>query len=146
MLFCHMRKSHKQQVLEILQDYRPHRTDEITRRMFGSDETIKTGLFRLASRISDLKKEGYKIKGDPDPVNSKLYWYQLIPEIPPYTEEAYNELLKKYLANWLNFKKNDKDPKPLLEKLARTKKAEEQEALKKRIFYKLFVLFREAGN
>jgi hypothetical protein len=77
--------SYRQQIYEILKDGKPHRSDEITRALFGSDKTDRTGLFNLHGRVSELRKQGYNIPPAwRDRENPKLSWYQMIlPAIIP---------------------------------------------------------------
>jgi hypothetical protein len=82
-------KSHKQQVLEILKDGWPHRTDMITAKMFGTSDTARTGLFRLGARIADLKQDGYNIKSYRDDDYKALWWYILIDEKPKLNQERF---------------------------------------------------------
>jgi len=67
--------SQKQRLLELLSDGRPHRTDEICKKVYIIDSTVPT-LARVGARIWDLKKEGHNIAGWHDENNPKLYWYQ----------------------------------------------------------------------
>jgi len=69
--------SQANKILQLLLDGQPHRSDEITRHVFGTDDVQKVGLFRLGARIHDLKQKGYKIIGYKDK-NPQLYWYQII--------------------------------------------------------------------
>lgn len=71
------KESQKKKLLEILSDYKGHRTDEIVEKMFGD---MKYGLFRIGARIWDLKKDGYIIKGWKDKERPQLYWYKMEPK------------------------------------------------------------------
>lgn len=62
-------------LLNLLQDGRPHRTDEIMAKVYGNDHL---GLARVGARIWDLKKKGNDIRGWKDENNHALYYYQLI--------------------------------------------------------------------
>lgn len=64
----------KQRLLELLKDYKPHRTDEIMEKVYGGSHC---GLARVGARIWDLKQDGKEISGRKDPDNHALYWYQL---------------------------------------------------------------------
>jgi hypothetical protein len=66
--------SQKQEILNILSDGLPHRSDYFQTKMFGS---TKFGLFRLGARVFDLRKEGHNIAGWKDAQNPAFYWYQL---------------------------------------------------------------------
>ena len=88
-------KSQKQQILEILLDGEPHRSDEFQERMFGS---TKYGLFRLGARIWDLKQEGHLIRGWRDSEWPTLYWYQLLPKSSPIEQVVKKEEEVKVLA------------------------------------------------
>lgn len=68
----------KWKILNILLDREPHRSDEITRELFGTAETTRTGLFRLGARINDIKEMGYDVRGWHDPENRKFYWYKIV--------------------------------------------------------------------
>jgi hypothetical protein len=70
-----------EKIYNILKDGLPHRSDHITRTLFGTDDTARTGLFRLGARIWDVKqKYGVEINGWHDKENPKLYWYQIVYE------------------------------------------------------------------
>lgn len=71
------KKSLKTRIYEILSDCRPHRSDEITNKLFGTADTARTGLFRLGARIFDIRAEGYIIHSWKDKDNHKLHWYLL---------------------------------------------------------------------
>jgi len=69
----------KDKIYEILKDGKPHRSDEIVRRLFRTDNTTKIGLFNLHARIHDLRKDGYNIPpATHDKEYSKLCWYQIV--------------------------------------------------------------------
>jgi hypothetical protein len=136
-----MKKSHKQQVLEILQDYQPHSTFEIVERMFGTSDTQRIGLFRCGARIADLKIDGHKIKSWKDSQDPRKHWYQLERPTLPYTEERYEKLLKRYWTNCMSIKKTDEDPKYLLDRLAKAREKDDKRDLQIRIYYKLADMF-----
>ncbi len=69
--------SHKVQVYHVLCDGKPHRSDEITERMFGTSDTARTGLFHLPARIYDLRKEGNTIVSWKDHDHPCFMWYRL---------------------------------------------------------------------
>ena len=73
-------------LLQLLKDFRPHRTDEILREVYGSEHL---GIARIGARIADLKKLGHHIIGYHDPQNQKLYFYKLIPPQVPVMPPAF---------------------------------------------------------
>jgi hypothetical protein len=73
-------------LLELLKDYKPHRTDEILREVYGSEHM---GIARIGARINDLKKRGHNIFGYHDPTNRKLYVYKLVPPEVPILPSAF---------------------------------------------------------
>ena len=71
--------SQVEKLYSFLQDGRPHRVDDILREVYGSHEGFS--IARLGARIFDLKrKHNVEIKSFPDPVNKKLWWYQIVKE------------------------------------------------------------------
>ena len=62
---------------ELLDDGKPHRTDEIMEKVYGSDHL---GLARVGARVRDLKDKGCIIQGWRDEEKQSLYWYQLVSE------------------------------------------------------------------
>lgn len=92
-----MSKSQTKKLEDLLLDYKPHRTDEIMRVVYGGDHL---GVARIGARINDLKKKGYNIPtATRDKFKNTLYWYQIIKE--PNQEPVQMELFKK--SNLLNF-------------------------------------------
>ncbi len=72
--------SQADKLYELLKDYRPHRTDEILRVVYGSEHA---GIARIGARIADVKsKHGVEIHGWKDPERLSLYWYQLVKPQP----------------------------------------------------------------
>lgn len=65
--------SQRLELLKLLEDGQPHRTDEIVRGVYGPH----CALARVGARINDLRKDGFNIIGWHDQENRKLYWYQL---------------------------------------------------------------------
>lgn len=62
--------SQTQKLYELLSDEKPHITLEIMEVVYGSKHL---GICRIASRISDLKKDGHNIIGWKDKNNKTLY-------------------------------------------------------------------------
>ena len=68
----------KEKLLNLLSDYKPHRTDEIMEVVYGSSHL---GLCRIGARIHDLKADGAKFEdGWKDKITPSLFWYQLKPQ------------------------------------------------------------------
>jgi len=58
----------------LLRDGKPHRTDEILRKVYGD----KQGIARIAARIYDIKqKHGVEIDCTQDKNQKTLYWYTM---------------------------------------------------------------------
>lgn len=69
-------------LLAVLQDYQPHRSDELTRRVYDVPDGV--WLARLGARVYDLKRAGHRIRSYPDPAHRTLWYYQLLrPEPQP---------------------------------------------------------------
>jgi len=67
--------SQAERLYNLLSDGRPHRTDEILARVYGS---AHCGIARIGARIWDIKKKyGVNIKCTPDDENKTLYWYRM---------------------------------------------------------------------
>ena len=86
--------SQREQILEILKDGEPHRSDEFLARMFGD---FKYGLFRLGARIHEIRKDGYEIDGWRDKEHPSLYWYKLqsFPSVENPPKEVATNLVKE---------------------------------------------------
>jgi len=68
--------SQVERLLNLLRDFKPHRTDEIKQRVYGSRYL---GSVRISARIYDIKKKGYGIaEAVQDENTPTLYWYQLV--------------------------------------------------------------------
>ena len=71
-----MKESQTSKLLDLLDDGYPHSTVEIQQKVYGGDHL---GCARIASRISDLRKQGHLIpKAEPDKHNPTISWYRLI--------------------------------------------------------------------
>ena len=72
--------SQRTKVLNVLLDYLPHSTYEITEKVFGTVDVTKIGQWRLGARIADLKEDGHTIIGEwgKDSRERRVYYYQLI--------------------------------------------------------------------
>lgn len=70
-------KSQVERLWTLLSDGKPHRTDQILRKVYGSDQL---SIARIAARIWDIKKKypDLHIKGWHDKKIASLYWYQVI--------------------------------------------------------------------
>jgi hypothetical protein len=66
--------SQSERLLNLLKDGRPHRTDEILAKVYGSEHL---GVARISARINDIKRQGYQITGYKDNRNTALYWYKM---------------------------------------------------------------------
>ena len=96
-----MKKSQAERLWEVLRDGRPHRTDEILTRVYGSEHA---GIARIGARISDVKRNHHvEIKGYKDKQIPSLYWYHAqVPEVlrvqtvlpPAFQEKVVNKQLK----------------------------------------------------
>lgn len=68
-------KTQTDRLFNVLSDGYPHRTDEILRKVYGSDHL---GIARIGARVADLKQKGYVIPdAKPDPNKPTLYWYRM---------------------------------------------------------------------
>lgn len=73
-LFLPNAPSQAERLYTLLQDGKPHRTDEIVSLVYSS----RMSLSRVAARIYDLKKKyAIEIDGWRDQNNPALYWYSL---------------------------------------------------------------------
>lgn len=68
--------SQTNKIYDLLEDGKPHRTDEILKEVYGSEHL---GIARIGARIYDLRKKGYTINSWSDPLKPTLTYYQLIP-------------------------------------------------------------------
>jgi hypothetical protein len=74
---------------KLLSDYRPHRTDEILRVVYGSQHL---GIARIGARVADLKKGRHSrkakcdITGWRDKEVQGLYWYRMAGKVPVLPE------------------------------------------------------------
>lgn len=69
--------SQASRLLELLEDGKPHRTDEILKKVYHWEHA---GIARIGARIWDLKQKGFPIQGKKDEDKPSLYWYRLIKE------------------------------------------------------------------
>jgi hypothetical protein len=71
-----------ERLFNLLNDGKPHRTDEILRVVYGSEHN---GIARIGARVADLKAGKWpdqvrcNIEGYHDAENATLYFYKLIP-------------------------------------------------------------------
>lgn len=60
---------------DLLSDQKPHRTDEILKKVYGSG---KLGIARIGARIYDIKQRySVEIIGWHDKLRPTLYWYMM---------------------------------------------------------------------
>lgn len=71
-----MKTSQTDKLYHLLLDQKPHRTDEILKKVYGSG---KLGLARVGARIYDIKKKyTIQVVGWHDKKRPTLYWYMMI--------------------------------------------------------------------
>lgn len=73
-----MKQSQADKILELLQDLKPHRGDEIMEYAYGK---ANLGWAKPTARISELRKAGHNVKClGRDKQIKTLSWYQLLPK------------------------------------------------------------------
>lgn len=73
------KQSQTVKLLNLLSDFKPHRTDEILKKVYGNSHL---GIARISARVYDLKKKYHcNIKCIKDRKNPTLSFYQIIPNV-----------------------------------------------------------------
>ena len=65
-------KTQKDRLARVLSDYRPHSTFELVRKVYGVNVAT---VARLASRVDDLRREGWTIKAMKSKKQLNKWWY-----------------------------------------------------------------------
>lgn len=71
---ANMIQTQKECLLTVLKDFKAHTVIDLNRTVYTAKKPTSA---RLAARIYDLRKEGFKIASSPTKKNQKIWWYQL---------------------------------------------------------------------